>query len=85
MGLTEVMYGNSIENVSFLEAYVDILYERKYKWLIQNPDRSRNGRYSTEQVTGLDLENIMPITEWKDSYYDRNNFKEEGHKNSARR
>lgn len=80
VGFTEVMYGNSVENVSSYEAYVDVLYERKYKNLLENPDRSRIGRYSIEQIAGLELQNLMPLTRWDDSFYDRNNLKKEGHK-----
>lgn len=72
VALTEVMYASSIENLSKEEAYVDVVYEEKYKQYVKDPDATKTGRFKTSQVAGITVENIMPITDWKHSFYNNN-------------
>lgn len=63
VALTEVMYASFIENLSKKEAYVDVVYEEKYKQYVKDPDANKTGRFKTSQVAGITVENIMPITD----------------------
>lgn len=66
------MYASSIENLSKEEGYVDVVYEEKYKQYVKDPDATKTGRFKTSQVAGITVENIMPITDWKHSFYNNN-------------
>lgn len=74
VGLTEVQYSGNVENISEKESYVDVIFENKYENLIENPDQGKTGRFRDEQLTAVNLRNILPMTDWKDSFYN-NNFK----------
>lgn len=54
------------------KAYVDVVYEEKYKQYVKDPDATKTGRFKTSQVAGITVENIMPITDQKHFFYNNN-------------
>lgn len=72
MGLTEIMYGSSVKNISANESYFDILVTENFKPYVDDLDVFKINRFQINEMNTTHLAKLDPLVDWKYSYLGRN-------------
>lgn len=72
VGLTEMMYGSSVKNISANESYFDILVTQNFKPYVDDPDVFKINRFQINEMNTTRLAKLDPLVDWKYSYLARN-------------
>lgn len=72
VGLTEMMYGTSIENISENEAYFDVLITKEYSNQLADPNVFKTNRFQMRKVGSTFLSDCETLVDWKYSYFGYN-------------